>query len=111
MCILQLSLSNPSHNIHVFGQSSEGKLGERNSKRDPAEQTHRIPHAFPQEAGNGKETYIHGFPSWWDASGRDRFWGLCTAGIPSKRSVKTAHTQAQHTEKVDLVYQKPLARK
>lgn len=102
-------LHSPSQNIHVFGQSSEGKLGERNGKRDPAKQ--RIPHAFPQEDENGKETYIHGFPSGWDAPGRDRFGGLCTAGIPSKRSVKTAYLQAQHKEEVDLVHQKPPARK
>lgn len=46
-----------------------------------------------------------------DASGRDRFRGLCTAGIPSKRSVKTEYLQDQRKEKVDLVHQKPPAKK
>lgn len=55
------------------------------------------------------ETYIHGFSSWWDATGRERFRGLCTTGIPSKTSMKTMYTQAQHKEKADLVYQNALA--
>lgn len=65
------------------------EIGERNAKRDPAEQTYRISPCLSIRRLKYKSDLHPWVPILVGCTWQGQVKGLCTTGIPRKRSIKT----------------------